>query len=104
MPDWAETLPAKRVCHALGLNFERFDLASSPSVAIMGGGISAARLALTLAGETAASIMLLPRRDLRRSIYDSDPCSIGPKGLANFTGRVSRGGGTWSHRPGCSGP
>lgn len=74
-PDWAQGLPRAQVQHIFDPTFSRAALAGR--VAVVGGGISAFQLALSLAGT--ADPVLVQRRPTRVHTFDADPGWLGPK-------------------------
>lgn len=72
-----------RVCHVFG-DDAPLDPAGLPSnVAILGGGISAAQVALRLAN-TGRRVTVVARHQPRQRQFDSDPGWIGPRYLREF--------------------
>ncbi|NJM90867.1 MAG: NAD(P)-binding domain-containing protein, partial [Myxococcales bacterium] len=89
VPPWA--LPFAhdaRVEHIFSPSFSRDAATSARSVAIIGGGISAAQLAcaLTAAG---TAVTIVARHPPRVHQFDSDPAWLGPKAMSGFS-RSSR--------------
>ncbi|MEM6529126.1 MAG: NAD(P)-binding domain-containing protein, partial [Chloroflexota bacterium] len=80
IPEWAKTLP--NVQHVLSLDFSCSPVRSGARVAVIGGGISAGQIALTLADDHA--ITLIGREPLRQHDFDSGPCWLGPLCLSEF--------------------
>lgn len=76
-PDWA--LDAPGIQHV----FDATTLPRHGSIAIVGGGLSAAEVALTLA-RAGRHVTLLSRHPPRIAAFDSDPCYLGPKCLRAF--------------------
>lgn len=82
-PHWA---PAQdpRVAHIFDFkNPLDFDDLSQRHVAIVGGGISAAQVALRLV-ELGSRVEIIARHSLRSHQFDSDPGWLGPKYMAGF--------------------
>jgi Pyridine nucleotide-disulphide oxidoreductase len=73
-PTWAPRLRAAgvRVEHVLDLGFRRSPVAAGEYVAVVGGGLSAAQLALTLAEDAPGRVTLISRRVPRVSALDAD--------------------------------
>lgn len=83
-PDWAAPLRSTgRVHHVFEPTFDRSRLPGG-HVVVVGGGISAAHLALTLAAERPGAITLLARHPFRVHLFDSDPVWLGPLGRQQF--------------------
>ena len=80
-PDWAPVGEA-RVHHAFSPGFDGWPT-ERESVAVIGGGISAAQVALRLA-EEGHEVHLIARHPLREHQFDSDPGWLGPKRMAEF--------------------
>lgn len=79
-PDWA-TGPA--VHHVFEPGAEAFLDDAPTAVAVIGGGITAAQVAMRLAdGER--QVLLLMRHGPRAHVFDSDPGWIGPKNMRGF--------------------
>ncbi len=72
-PAWAQT--AARLRHLFAPGFNRDDLPAWDHAVVVGGGISAAQTALTLA-ESGGAVTLLMRHETRLSHFDSDPCWV----------------------------
>jgi cation diffusion facilitator CzcD-associated flavoprotein CzcO len=85
VPAWARPLAADaRVEHIFAATFNREAVASARSVAIVGGGISAAQLACALAAG-GTEVTLIARHPPRVHRFDSDPAWLGPKAMAGFS-------------------
>lgn len=80
LPAWAGE---RRACHVFHSSFRRDHVAAGSSVAIVGGGISAAQLALALA-RRGARPTVIARHALREHRFDSDPGWLGPMYMAGF--------------------
>lgn len=76
-PDWASKSPAK-VFHAFDSGWDEASFAGK-SVAVVGGGLSAAQIALKLLSRDAGQVKVFSRHPLKTSRFDSDPGWIGPK-------------------------
>ncbi len=85
-PAWAHALHAAHapVQHIFDAGFCRTALPPWSHAVVVGGGISAAQLALSLAERQPGSVTLLMRHALRVHDLDSDPGWIGPKYQAGF--------------------
>ncbi|MEM8711533.1 MAG: FAD/NAD(P)-binding protein, partial [Planctomycetota bacterium] len=88
-PAWATTLKSRHqeapLDHIFDMCFHREHLDPSEDVVIVGAGISAAQLALSLAKSgTKRRITLLARHSLRQADFESDPGWLGPLYLAEF--------------------
>ena len=80
-PSWAPRGDA-RVQHVFASGFSGWP--ESPEVvAVVGGGISAAQVALRLVGE-GQEVHLISRHPLRKHQFDSDPGWLGPKYMKGF--------------------
>ncbi len=80
-PDWAPRNDP-RVAHIFDPALRPLE-ASTPRVAIVGGGISAAQVALDAAGR-GHEVELICRHAIRSHQYDSDPGWFGPKYMRGF--------------------
>ncbi|MEE2941653.1 MAG: FAD/NAD(P)-binding protein [Planctomycetota bacterium] len=80
-PDWAPR-DDPRVAHIFDPALRPLD-ASTPKVAIIGGGISAAQVALD-AAKRGHQVELICRHAIRSHQYDSDPGWFGPKNMRGF--------------------
>lgn len=85
-PAWAQHLrtAGAPIQHIFAPNFCRVDLLPWAYAVVVGGGISAAQTALTLAQQQPGTVTLLTRHALRKYDLDSDPGWIGPKYQAGF--------------------
>lgn len=85
-PAWAHALHAANapVQHIFAADFCRATLPPWSHAVVVGGGISAAQLALALAEQQPATVTLLMRHAPRVHDLDSDPGWIGPKYQAGF--------------------
>ena len=90
-PDWANRLrdtdDRGRILEHLfsrGFSPETWGLAAGARVAVVGGGISAAQVALKLAKFGAESI-LIRRHPIREADFDSDPGWLGPRRMNGFS-------------------
>ncbi|MEM1097391.1 MAG: SidA/IucD/PvdA family monooxygenase, partial [Planctomycetota bacterium] len=88
-PAWATTLKSRHqeapLDHIFDKRFHRDHLDPSEDVVIVGAGISAAQLALSLAKSgSKRRITLLARHSLRQADFESDPGWLGPLYLAEF--------------------
>lgn len=86
LPDWVPALRARDlpVQHIFedGFHFALDDWTGS--VAVVGGGISAAQVALRL-GAAGREVHLISRHPLRKRAFDSDPGWVGPKKMDAFS-------------------
>jgi hypothetical protein len=80
LPAWANGLRASHVFHS---GFRPETLGEGRTVAVVGGGISAAQLALA-AGARGAQAMIVARHPVREHRFDSDPGWLGPANMASF--------------------
>ena len=82
-PTWAE-INDPRITHIFETSTNAPLSTSEESVAVIGGGITAAQVALRLAGEGARP-HLISRHPLRQHQFDSDPGWLGPKNMKSFS-------------------
>jgi len=82
-PAWARDLVDAPVHHVFGADGTGALDAPPDSVAIVGGGITAAQVALRLA-DGQRNVYLLMRHAPRAHVFDSDPGWIGPKHMRAF--------------------
>ncbi len=84
IPPWAKSAPSQaRIEHIFAPDFRRRELRAARSVAIVGGGISAAQLANDLV-KRGVFPTVVARHGPRKHRFDSDPGWIGPKFMAGF--------------------
>jgi cation diffusion facilitator CzcD-associated flavoprotein CzcO len=85
-PDWAASARAQglRVQHVFALDFELDPKDWPERVAIVGGGITAAQVALRLATDGRV-VDLISRHAARKHTFDSDPGWLGPKHMHRFS-------------------
>lgn len=84
VPAWARELQGHpRIEHIFSATFRREAAADARSVAIVGGGISAAQLGCALAG-AGTEVTIVARHAPRIHRFDSDPEWLGPKAMAGF--------------------
>ncbi len=83
-PDWASAArqAGARVVHLYEADFDRERVTTGQTIAIIGGGISAGHLALTLSAN--ANVTLVMRHPIRIAPFDSPPGWMGPKELRCF--------------------
>ena len=83
-PEWPEWAPRgnARIRHVFEPGFEGWPT-SSETVVVVGGGLSAAQVALRLADEDHV-VHLVSRHGLREHQFDSDPGWLGPKYMRGF--------------------
>ena len=81
-PSWARQ-EDDRIHHIFEPSFNGWPLEQTESVAVVGGGISAAQVALRLLSE-GHHVHLVSRHPLRQHHFDSDPGWLGPKFLTAF--------------------
>ncbi|MBO9534773.1 MAG: SidA/IucD/PvdA family monooxygenase [Solirubrobacteraceae bacterium] len=83
IPDWAAPLVADgRAEHAATVDLRTVEVGGDP-VVIVGGGLTAACLALG-AAHRGARVLMLSRRPLRARPYDVDASWLGPRRLADY--------------------
>jgi cation diffusion facilitator CzcD-associated flavoprotein CzcO len=85
-PEWARTLQESDapINHVFDPAFVRAALPDWENAVIIGGGITAAQTALTMAAQQPGSVTLLMRHPIRISHFDSDPCWVTRICLADF--------------------
>ena len=82
-PAWAQ-IDDSRITHVFETSPNASLATSSESVAVIGGGITAAQVALRLASE-GGNPDLISRHPLRQHQFDSDPGWLGPKNMKYFS-------------------
>ncbi|MEM7233641.1 MAG: FAD/NAD(P)-binding protein [Planctomycetota bacterium] len=84
-PYWPKCAPRKhpKVRHVFDPGFDGWPSGSSERVVVMGGGISAAQVALRLLGE-GHRVRLITRHKFRVHQFDSDPVWLGPRVKTEF--------------------
>lgn len=90
-PQWVEDLKMKKasyVYHVFDHNLPSFDH-FKPPITIIGGGITAAHLALKLSALYPNDVTILKRHPFRIHDFDSDPAWLGPKNQLSFRKLVS---------------
>jgi len=85
-PAWAVELRRQGapVHHVFEPGFELCDDDWHGAVAVIGGGITGAQVALRLAEAVSGPVHLVTRHPLREHTFDSDPGWIGPKNMRGF--------------------
>lgn len=83
-PAWAAGECDGRISHIFEPGFAREQIPSTAHVVAVGGGISAAQTATTLARASQRSVTLVMRQPIRKTHFDSNPCWNGPKCLTKF--------------------
>lgn len=81
-PEWAKG-SAARIHHVFESGSDGWPSENAESVAVIGGGLSAAQVAIRLVGEGHA-VHLVSRHALREHQFDSDPGWLGPKYMRDF--------------------
>jgi hypothetical protein len=81
-PDWAPR-GHDRVHHIFDPGFSGWPTAEGEKVTVVGGGISAAQVALRLAGQ-GHQVRLVTRHEFRVHQFDSDPGWLGPRERVDF--------------------
>ena len=84
LPDWAVDADPQRISHVYDPTFDPDGIHPAERVAVIGGGISAVQFALALAGRLETAPLVVSRRPLSVSQFDSDPCYIGPGCMEAF--------------------
>ncbi len=89
-PNWPSWAPrdSERVAHIFTPEFKNWPSAIE-TVAVVGGGISAAQVALRLV-DAGHKVHLISRHALREHQFDSDPGWLGPKNMGGFTQERNR--------------
>ena len=84
-PKWARELDSsgKIVFHAFDSNWAEVKFEGA-NIAIIGGGLTAAQVALKSVKEKAARVKIFSRHLLKKSQFDSDPGWMGPKYRSSF--------------------
>ncbi|MEM7165563.1 MAG: FAD/NAD(P)-binding protein [Planctomycetota bacterium] len=84
-PYWPDGVPQgdARVQHVFAAGFGGWPTTSDERVAVLGGGISAAQVALRLSRE-GHRVRLVTRHAFREHRFDSDPGWLGPRLIADF--------------------
>lgn len=87
IPEWAIKPKARetQIHHLFELGFNRDDLTQWQNAVVIGGGISAAQIAMTLASKQPGTVTLLSRHEPRIHHFDSDPCWVTRLCLEDFT-------------------
>ena len=85
-PEWAGELKETggRVWHIFDEEFEKENLAEGDRIAIVGLGISAAQLAVSLSQRREAGVTVIGRHPVKVNQFDSEPCWLGPKCQSGF--------------------
>lgn len=86
IPRWVHDFAPLRpdvLAHAADVDLRELDL-DGETVTIVGGGLTAAQLALGASEQGAQLVHLVIRRRLRASTFDVDPGWLGPKHLSGF--------------------
>ncbi|WP_345243625.1 FAD-dependent oxidoreductase [Pontibacillus salipaludis] len=86
IPEWAESLREavpQSITHVFQENEESADMDSDAAV-VVGGGLSAAHMAATLAQKAIEPVTLIKRHPFRIEDFDSDPGWMGPKYLDSY--------------------
>ncbi len=85
-PDWAKRLKQETssVHHIFDPHFHRHNLTDTEHTIIVGGGITAAQLALAFGRDFTGQVTLCTRHPIRHHDLDFDPGWVGPKYLKNF--------------------
>ena len=84
-PHWPEWAPRDdaRVHHVFQPEFDGWPAAHQESIAVVGGGVSAAQVALRLSA-TGHRVFLVARHELREKQFDVSAGWLGPKFMAGF--------------------
>ncbi len=77
-PAWAvqPKAPGTAIHHMFEPDFDRDKLTNWAEAVVIGGGISAAQIAMTLAAQQPGTVTLLSRHAARIHHFDSDPCWV----------------------------
>ncbi len=97
IPAWAKELHAvSPIVHVFSPDFAAAAAREWSKVVVVGGGISAMQVALSLSKKRPGQVTLLHSREFKIKQFDADPCWLGPKCLnllareANFVERRRR--------------
>ncbi|MDR9366663.1 MAG: FAD/NAD(P)-binding protein [Balneolaceae bacterium] len=84
-PKWAQAAREEGagICHVLDGSFCRDEIPENGEIIVVGGGMSAAQIAISLADRD-RHVTLLSPHSLRQNNYDSNPGWMGPKYLNRF--------------------
>jgi hypothetical protein len=84
--DWALRLreTGSSIYHVFETDFHRDQLPLWSNAVVIGGGITAAQLAMSLAGQQRGTVTLLMRHPIREHSFDSDPCWVTSICLKDF--------------------
>lgn len=82
-PAWARALPRPQapVAHIFSEEFQALNQSNWENAVVVGGGISAAQLALALAARKPGRVTLLHSRKLKTYQFDADPCWLNARCL-----------------------
>ncbi len=85
-PHWVSDLchTNARVHHVFDLAFDRAALSQWEHAGVIGGGITGAQLALSLAERQPGTVTQMSRHALREAHFDSSPCWLGPRCKGQF--------------------
>lgn len=82
-PAWA-ALSDHRITHVFDDSFAIDRFAPDDKLVVVGGGITAAQVALRLSASSNKTVSLIVKRPLTVALFDADPCWMGPKCLDGF--------------------
>ncbi|NBC66260.1 MAG: NAD(P)-binding domain-containing protein [Bacteroidetes bacterium] len=84
-PKWAQAAREEGagICHVLDGSFCRDEIPENGEIIVVGGGMSAAQIAISLADRD-RHVTLLSPHSIRQNNYDSNPGWMGPKYLNRF--------------------
>ncbi len=83
-PEWAAELKAEFPDRIMHVFEEREGINLNHSIAVVGGGMTAAHLANTLSQRSHGLVTLIKRHPFRQKDFDSDPGWLGPKYLNKY--------------------
>ncbi|MCC5876518.1 MAG: FAD/NAD(P)-binding protein [Candidatus Sumerlaeia bacterium] len=88
-PEWARNAAALPVHHLFDQQFQTETFEPGQNPVIIGGGISATQLAISLAEKHRCRVTVVARHSPRAHEFDSDSCYMGPKCLNGFWRKTS---------------
>ena len=85
LPKWTRELNSsdRRILHAFEPNWGKINFKGA-NIAVIGGGLTAAQVALKSVKEDAKRVKIFSKHALKKSQFDSDPGWMGPKYRTSF--------------------